>query len=357
MAPQKKWIARLSLRGIPYSVWGYEMPRIPPGYLDCAIYLYRSPEEAAAGVNTGGSGCLVGVPFLANPERCTIYAVTNHHVKLECGPTPAIRLNTVNEVADTITTTKDEWVSHPTADIAACPVQLSPGPDGHKWNFIVPDMFATEAHIDTMVIGPGDDTFMVGRFITVQGKQRNTPALRFGNIAMLPYEKIAVADGIPQESFLVECRSIPGYSGSPVFVYDPHKYKRGTTFAESYSNLKATGPWLLGIDWCHIPNYEPVYDVDKDGRKKKRKGLVCSSNTSMAGVIPAWLLHELLCDPELMEQRNEEDVKISQAKKQDSAVLDNSTEHSAPFTEEEFEKALKKAARRVEPSESDAEKK
>jgi len=72
---------------------------------------------------------------------------------------------------------------------------------------------------DQIVLGYGDDIFMVGRFITFDGKQRNTPVVRFGQISMLPAEPVEVDGGRAQEEvFLVECRSIGGLSGSPVFV-------------------------------------------------------------------------------------------------------------------------------------------
>lgn len=157
---------------------------------------------------------------------------------------------------------------------------------------------------------------MVGRFVNVQGQQRNTPALRFGNIAMLPYEPIEDDYGIKQESFLVECRSIPGHSGSPVFVYDPQKYRRGRVFLESLDNAKRTGPWLLGIDWCHIATFDPVYQVDRQGEYKTRTklDLEAKSNTAMAGVIPAWVIRELLFEEEFVEQRAAIAKEIKQEK-------------------------------------------
>jgi hypothetical protein len=46
---------------------------------------------------------------------------------------------------------------------------------------------------------------MVGRFINHEGKQRNLPALRYGNIAMMPLEPIIQQEtGITQESFFVK---------------------------------------------------------------------------------------------------------------------------------------------------------
>ena len=69
-----------------------------------------------------------------------------------------------------------------------------------------------------LYVGPGDDVFFVGRFISQQGQQRNTPTVRQGVISMLPHEKVPSWEGTPVDSFLVEARSLSGYSGSPVFL-------------------------------------------------------------------------------------------------------------------------------------------
>jgi hypothetical protein len=52
--------------------------------------------------------------------------------------------------------------------------------------------------------------FMVGRVITHEGKQKNLPSARFGNITMMPVEPLRHMRGINQESFVVEMRSIGG---------------------------------------------------------------------------------------------------------------------------------------------------
>jgi hypothetical protein len=71
-------------------------------------------------------------------------------------------------------------------------------------------------------VGPGDEVFMVGRFVSREGKEKNTPAVRFGSLAMVPRESFGEEQVSSGEHFLVNCRSIFGYSGSPVFVFiDP----------------------------------------------------------------------------------------------------------------------------------------
>ena len=68
-----------------------------------------------------------------------------------------------------------------------------------------------------MNIGIGDEAIAIGRFINHDGNQRNQPSVRFGAIAQMPKDKIRTDTG-EQDAFLVEIKSISGYSGSPVFA-------------------------------------------------------------------------------------------------------------------------------------------
>ena len=174
---------------------------------------------------------------------------------------------------------------------------------------------------------------MVGRFIGHDGRQKNAPAVRFGNIAMMPHEAITSPHGIEQESFLVEVRSLPGYSGSAVFLYSPcamndmsvcrfgmdkassqpefgvvnttpedeKRFKRALSVAFS-----PKGPYLLGIDWCHLHNRHSVRD---------REGVAIGTvqeNTGMAGVIPAWKIKEVLDLEELAMARKRDEKTMEE---------------------------------------------
>ena len=112
---------------------------------------------------------------------------------------------------------------------------------------------------------------------------------------MLPLEPIYNEKrGLSQESFLVEMHSLPGYSGSPVFVYDHHV----RMWEQKYMQV---GIRLLGIDWCHLSTYEPVLEKDSENRFEKINGQFVRSNTGMAGVVPAWKLKELLNSEEVKD--------------------------------------------------------
>jgi Trypsin-like peptidase domain len=272
------------------------MPAIPPEILDTVVYLYPDADSASRGERAGGSGCLVVLPTQTEPFVVGfMYVVTNSHVIRE-GKVSAIRLNTRDGGMGIIHGTENGWIHHPDGDdLAVLSVNLEY--EQIKARGISPDWFATKEKIARFKIGPGDEAFMVGRFVNHEGKQRNLPAIRFGNVSMLPHEPVRTGRGLLQEVFLVECRSLPGYSGSPVFVYP----------LPSSPIPRATVPLMfLGIDMGHLTDKLPVLDGEEflRGNRVYKDGIV-EANTGMSCVIPAWKVYELLHVEELVESRKE----------------------------------------------------
>ena len=285
------------------------MPWIDPHILDSVVYLYPSEAEADDGVHLGGSGFILGI-FLNVGEYGVRCIVTNRHV-IESGAM-VVRINTVDGHRDIIPLDQARWFFHPEGDdLAVCPIKLGPM---HQPNFVRADAFINRQTIESLEIGPGDDVYIPGRFINHEGKQRNLPSVRFGNISQMPWEPIVV-DGRPQESFLIEARSISGYSGSPVFMHLPPSpmapmMTGGRWSPEGRKLLKdgklnfagiskkrmeipiPLGPWLLGVDFCHIRWDEPIWSRTR--REPVNDDWYVKSNTGMMGVIPAWRLLDII---------------------------------------------------------------
>jgi hypothetical protein len=286
------------------------MPRIPDEIQNCSAYIYPSSEAAKHGEEAGASGFLVGVQLEKNAEYYQIYVVTNRHA-IYRGKTKYIRLNRNDGEIQIFPIKKKSWLLHSDGDdLAVLPIDF---PQSEiTFSFVDVKHFALSGDVGAHGIGCGDDVFMVGRFIGHDGKQRNFPSIRFGNIAMMPNEKIRHPTfKIEQESYLVECRSIPGYSGSPVFMYKgslvmlPQRYTGGLV-----STLPQI-PWLLGVDWCHLNDPQPVLDADGEPLPG---GWRVRSNTGMAAVVPAWRLLDILNGAVLAKQRKHEDARISKNK-------------------------------------------
>lgn len=316
------------------------MPRIADAYIDSAVYIYSTVEDAEIGKGVGGSGFLVHVPFRETENMQQTYVVTNRHVVYQTA-TPVIRLCRIDGSAFGYVTEQEHWTVHPDGDdVAVMPIPLDP--TKVRRMSIGPDRFVTKQLIEDEDIGIGDDTIMIGRFIGHDGRQRNTPAVRFGNIAMMPHEKIKTSTGFEQESFLVELRSMPGYSGSAVYIYSPNAIydmstkRSGRDMAElsdfnlfgpnaqqhiHLADLKMTpkGPYLLGIDFSHLNRNSPVYNA---AAHLHPENLFVRENTGMAGVVPAWRIADILYSDVLTAARQELEERL--AKQREDAATSQS---------------------------------
>jgi hypothetical protein len=275
------------------------MPRINDQYLDSAIYLYPSVQAAEKGEAAGGSGVLVAVPAQRLPvDMLFTYAVTNSHVVRE-GKSTVVRVNSASGGLTIKNIPGESWLHHPDGDDVAVAVW---GENRDvKIKVVRTTQFMSRDILAAEEIGPGDDVVVVGRLVTHEGRQRNTPVARFGHIAMMPYETIRTRRGHDQESFLVESRSISGFSGSPVFIIrNPGSWRPGTNVLSDRYVW-----WLLGIDWGHLNN---KHNRDSVVDATDRQIGEVASNTGFMCVVPAWRILDLLNHPTLVDgrERNED---------------------------------------------------
>lgn len=287
---------------------GKIMPRIADAFLDCVFYLYPDDVAAEDGERAGGSGFLIGIPAKepgTNNDVANwwhIYAITNAHVIDANNCT--IRLNDQSGKKILYPTSKTEWRLHPDGDdVAICPISdLSQAV--YKFNFVPFSAFLTNEIMTQWAIGLGDDCFMVGRFINHEGRQRNLPSVRFGNIGQMPHEKIRQKfRKFDQESFLVECRAIGGYSGSPVFVYVSQTDIRPSE-RRMLGNLY---PMLLGVEWGVLSKWEPVCDVVGKPVGRPPENLQEDTNSGMMGVVPVWKISDILNMQDWIDERIKSD--------------------------------------------------
>jgi hypothetical protein len=317
------------------------MPRIQDEYLNCVAYLYRSRHEAEEAINIGGSAFLV--TYLLEElgvQMGVVYAVTNKHViqhQAKC-----LRVNTTDGTTDVFAL--ENWHLSATDDLAVCLVPYL-NPLQYLVRSISLSNFLTTDIVHAWGIGPGDEVVLIGRFVNQEGKQRNTPTVRFGHIAQMPSEPIE-CDGHLQESFLCEIKSIGGFSGSPVFVAPTilPRNKEGLEPDES--------SYLLGIDWCHLQSFDNAINEHGETLGHIRVPV----NTGMMGVIPAWKLRELLDSKQVKEQRDMIAEREKNRREEPSVVLDavlaaatRPSNDANPTHREDFTRLVGAAARKPEP--------
>ena len=213
------------------------------------------------------------------------------------------------------------WLLHPDGDdLAVAAVEFT---DDFRRSFVPYEMAATPEIFEQEELSPGDEAFFIGRFVFRDGRSTNTPTVRFGSIAQIGGDPV-LQKGRPcgdrdQESFLVECHSLSGFSGSPVFAYRGARMK-GT---EDDPNAVVVVPqvgmrvYLLGVDWGNDPWRADVLDKSRDERVTPEEYVKASSG--MALVVPAWKIRDVLDRDELRDARAERERKMRTGMVSDTA--------------------------------------
>lgn len=328
-------VTRSSTLGHRYLAWEPiepAMPRIPDPLLEAVVYLYRSVAAADAGEEAGGSGFLVSVKTAAEHPNVpdTVYAVTNRHVIQE--GFPVVRLNTRAETTDSFALDENDWfkAKDQIDDVAVCPIGISQ--QLHRVRTLDWDAWLlTDALIRQHNIGPGDATFFLGRFMNREGRQRNLPSARFGNIALMPDDEVPL--------FSIEARSLSGYSGSPVFVYIPPWSER---FQQPGAISSLTARYLLGIDCGHDADLKPVLD-ENDVPLKTR--WYVEQNSGMMNVLPAWRIDALINREDQLTKRREAAeawIEVNSTKRRTVKDAASPSDSEVDLTRADFYGALRK---------------
>jgi hypothetical protein len=268
---------------------------------------------AEEGDAVGGSGLLVGRLSGNEPLDLTLYFVTCDHVA-NLGA-PVVRVVTRNGAVEI---EEPEWFPHPNLipDVSVarfksvvepaddCPYAFIPIerfviPDDLTPRPVVREETPDQPYYFGELVGAGDDTLLVGRFLAENGVLSQTPTVRFGNLASAGPVTVEFTDATRpsrQECFLVETRSLPGYSGSAVYLFHPHSTYGGL---DRPIGLEEDEMWkFLGIDCGHmsakvdsngkdLPGWTPAMAVPGVLRATRM-------NAGMMTVVPAWKIAEAL---------------------------------------------------------------
>jgi hypothetical protein len=127
-------------------------------------------------------------------------------------------------------------------------------------------------------------------FTNFYGELKNFPILRFGRISLLIDERIEIQEKgqIPKLAHLyfVECQSLSGFSGSPVF------FER--------DRITPEGPFLspeIYLGGVMKGHYNDILETPR--------GIVRELNAGLALVTPCYLLDELLNSEDAIKDREE----------------------------------------------------
>jgi hypothetical protein len=294
-----------------------DMPRIPPEVLYSTFYLYPTVEAARAGDKFGGTGFFVAYPTGIQQAPSLLYAVTNWHVAVRDGCS-VMRVNTHQGGVDIFDLDPSEWEFVPGGpDLAVVPHRkMRVRNSVHQIVALNLEMLLTKLDVVSLGINPGEDIFMIGRFVDHDGAASNVPSARFGNISVMP-QVVLQPTGGRSESFVLDVHSRTGYSGSPVFVYrtfgsdlttdqlgaDLLVSPRGMVAAPHTHFIK-----VLGLHWGQFPER---WEIKNKERKRTEAVLAQGAERYIEGMsgmtlaIPGWNITEFLEMPKNVEERKE----------------------------------------------------
>jgi hypothetical protein len=292
-------------------------------------------------VNPGGDFVAYGTGFIISvfPEDVKFdYIVTCNHVLNEInGDKICIRINDTEGGADKIETSKREWVIDEKHDVAILSRYLPPSK--YDISFSSNIEFATIEKIKELEIEPGESAYLVGLFISHYGSNRNMPIVRVGNIAAIPEDPVFTSVGY-MKGYLVEMRSIGGFSGSPVFVnIMPCRIINNIMM----HSAELMGPYLLGMmQGLYVikePSIYPKYNSEAD-----------AMNAGIGIVIPIETIMQTIKDTLLYEQREK---TLKQIKKQSGvrpATAKTLIDTDNPQHKEDFNSLLTAAVKKKPPA-------
>jgi hypothetical protein len=262
-----------------------------------------------------GTGFFVTVKDPKVEDRIYAYFVTAKHV-LQTEDQKAfrsevfIRLNGVNGAPAELVKLplvaegkeKNVYVhSDPTVDIAVVPAL----PDQKRFQFkaVGEELLTTKEKFIALKIREGSEVFFTGLFAPFVDTKRIYPIVRFGRVALVSDERIDFA-GVKAELYLMETSSYGGNSGSPVFFYlgsdrEPGSIVVGNPVLE-----------LAGVMSGRFNDAVAVEAVSTSITPFVRP------NLGIAGVVPAYKLHEILFSPELVQfrEKHSQDQQPKQTK-------------------------------------------
>jgi hypothetical protein len=329
--------ARYTLAGGDYCPMA-----IPDQMRKCVVFVGH--EVANQKMHIGGSAFWV----IRQVEGTNFaYLVTARHCIDEIikakSETVQLRVNFKDGLAAPVATKTMDWKFHkdPAVDVAVLQRELPIDFDHLGWvsswfyNAPTRPRFLREP-----ALGIGDDIFVIGLFSQRRGKAKNIPIVRMGSVAAMPDDgdPISTEQG-PMVAYLVETHSMGGLSGSPVF----------TDILGSRHGSDVSGPpafYLIGLIHGHFPSDT----LDTDTAKNKDDDKL---NTGIAVVVPCERISEAID----YNFKHDEEEAVAKAQKKAMPIPDVRPNIAVePFTQTDFEQALKKVSQRVS-SQSDSKKK
>ena len=302
------------------------MPKLHPDVGNAVFYLYRDDPKTGKRTGPHGTGFIVAVQSATHANVRHFYGVTNWHVANDLGAS-IIRINTRDGKSRFIELGPEDWhFLRNGDDLSVADLGGYEREEDQVGHYRIDSMIVDNMFIDRTEISVGEDVFMIGLYAEQHGGQRNTPAIRFGNLSLLADENAPIEqpNGNLRPSHLVDMRSRTGFSGSPVVLYRipnndlsdiPPRPPRHLPMPGSGTHARSKFIALLGV---HCGQYWDNVKVRKKrptGHERDGDPIHEGDNLYIQGamniVVPAWRIKELLASEsfEMARKRRDEELK------------------------------------------------
>lgn len=343
---------------------GERLMRLPDKVRECVIFM-GVKEHGNDDPTIGATAFFLSTPFKEKRfkgQRHKYVITAKHNLKefdeITCDDIVWLRCNLEDVGSEWIPTDRGLWISHPETDLAILPINFITIPDGiidvnakMQHHMIYSESIADDYQILNENIGIGDEVVAIGLFTHHKGQGKNLPMVRSGIIAGMPEEKVYTDKTYKYiDAYLVEIRSIGGFSGSPVFVYlggPPIPIPMTKNTVRVYERMIGFDErtfYLLGLLHGHWDVKESQVGFSK--KKKMEEGI----GTGMAVVVPATKIIELINEEKIQKmERDYEEQKLDEISTIPDSALDEG------ITKEKFEESFKKVSQPIPPDEEKKE--
>ena len=254
------------------------------------IFLYSVAQQPI------GTGFIVGYPVSEDGKKVIPIIVTAKHVVGDTNKILARFSTKEGEVPEfveydleNLKQNNDYW-EHPSdegVDIAAF---RTPHFNQADYKSFPLDLIATKDIFNELNICETDRIIFPSLLVNFMGFSRNYPVIRDGTIALIPQEKVPMKYKVgskeistKQEVILADTISIPGASGSPIFLW-PGPRIIGGSF-----HIGGTKPYLIGI----MHGFYPAIPREIIEFQTTETKAMYQENSGIAIIFPSWKLNDI----------------------------------------------------------------
>jgi hypothetical protein len=218
----KSSVTLANLRGYPIPSFAWEAESLE-SYLHVAERVRKAVvfigAESKRGFTPYGTA-LIGIVKHDDYSK-TVIVTARHVVDMIAGDFIFVRINRKEGGANSIKLPKLEMISFTKRAVDICIFERHFDPSIYDfYGYILDSLRWKDEWLEAGDLKTGDEVCVVGLYTSHYGITKNMPVVRIGNIAALPDEPITTDYG-NVHGCLIECYSIAGLSGSPVFKVVP----------------------------------------------------------------------------------------------------------------------------------------